>query len=586
MRRRATDIGISGKMFTDLAEKFIKAVLARQVPQCSAQEVMAAYKDNEDIAAIDRLLLTGFYGFAKPFLPDPVRERLDALRKLSDLRTPNEWFPHARRIQSGKTHEALQRLKEAESGVYCGPLRLLAHEIFERMNAEGIPCNLLTGEERREVAPDARLISSTVEMADLAKPLEVAVIDEIQMIGDLQRGWAWTQAFLGVRAKEVHLCGEASVVPLIKSMGNALGEEVIIREYNRLTPLEVSNESLNKDLKKIEKGDCVVAFSRSMIFDMKKRIEEETGLRCAVVYGALPPALQVKSFNDPNGDLDVLVASDAIGMGLNLCVKRMIFSSVQKYNGTTVAYLSIPQVKQIAGRAGRFGTLYVTGTVTTLLGQDLAYVRQSMQAPIQYLELAGLQPPIRILELFSQQLNGVSYSSLLEKFEEFASVGNSFFLCNVKEQKKIADAIEHINMPLRDRHQFVVAPVDIDDELCMKAIEHLARSFSKQNNCSLTDLIQLSEVVTDEKALKHLESSHKVVILYMWLSLRYPEVFVTKSPDALELKRRCENLIDQALRQLGIQRNSKLSSKRRKPNQDLVLDVLHKNTSLNSKRRR
>ncbi|KAF7725196.1 hypothetical protein EC973_000362 [Apophysomyces ossiformis] len=563
-------------------------MLARQVPQCKMQDIIASYNESKDIAAMDRILLAGFYGFADPYLPKSVRQRLDTLRKISDLRYPNEWFPQARKMQrtiflhvgptnSGKTYEALERLKEAHSGLYCGPLRLLAHEIFEKMNAEGIACNLLTGEEKRDVSPDARLTSSTVEMASVDKPVEVAVIDEIQMISDPQRGWAWTQAFLGLQAKEIHLCGEASVLPLIKSIGSALGEQVLVREYERLTPLKVANHSLKEDYTKMEKGDCVVSFSRSMIFAIKKRIEEETNLRCAVVYGALPPetrALQVKSFNEPNGGLDVLVASDAIGMGLNLCVKRMIFSSVKKYNGSTIEHIPVPQVKQIAGRSGRFGTLYDSGTVTTMCEQDLAYVKQSMQAPIQYLKLAGLQPPIRILELFSQQLKGASYSSLLEKFEEIASVGNSFFLCNVKEQKKIADAIEHIDIPLRHRHQFVVAPVDTDDEMCVEAIEYLASSFSKRNRCSITDVVQLPETVTDEKALRYLESSHKVIILYMWLSLRYPEVFVTNSDDAVQMKTRCEHLIDQTLRNPALEMVSKKGVKRRPPRLDPVLDIL------------
>lgn len=104
---------------------------------------------------------------------------------------------HVGPTNSGKTYSALKRLTEAKSGIYCGPLRLLAHEIFDRMNGNGIPCNLVTGEEKKIVDENATLTSSTVEMVDLNRNLQVAVVDEIQMIGDRSRGWAWTQALLG-----------------------------------------------------------------------------------------------------------------------------------------------------------------------------------------------------------------------------------------------------------------------------------------------------------------------------------------------------------------------------------------------------
>lgn len=197
-------------------------------------------------------------------------------------------YMHVGPTNSGKTYRALKRLEEAESGIYCGPLRLLAHEIFEKMNAKGVPCNLLTGEVRYEVSPDAPLTSSTVEMANLTRPMEVAVIDEIQLISDPLRGWAWTQALLGLQAKEIHLCGEPSAVPLIQKICESLDEKLIVNEYERLTPVKVADYSL-RDWKDIQKGDCVVAFSRTDIFECKKKIEAETGLKCAVVYGALPP---------------------------------------------------------------------------------------------------------------------------------------------------------------------------------------------------------------------------------------------------------------------------------------------------------
>ncbi|KAJ1962609.1 RNA helicase, partial [Dispira parvispora] len=135
---------------------------------------------------------------------------LPLLKKLACLKYPQEWFPGARRFarrivmhvgptNSGKTHQALQKLERARRGIYCGPLRLLAHEIYTRMNTQGIGCNLLTGEDRRTADHDVPLLSATVEMADFNTEYDVAVLDEIQMIGDTHRGFAWTDALFGLQ---------------------------------------------------------------------------------------------------------------------------------------------------------------------------------------------------------------------------------------------------------------------------------------------------------------------------------------------------------------------------------------------------
>ena len=261
-----------------------------------------------------------------------TQAELDNQKNVADLRFPSEWYPATRELSravhlhvgptnSGKTYQALKRLEGAQSGIYLGPLRLLAHEIYTRLNAKGKPCALVTGEEQRLPEGDVKMWSCTVEMAPLNEPMDVAVIDEIQMINHEERGWAWTQAFLGLQAKEVHLCGEARTVPLIRELCALTGDEVHVHEYERLSPLKVADRSLKGELDQLEKGDCVVCFSVMNIHAMRKAIEKRTGKKCAIVYGSLPPetrAQQARLFNDPDNDYDFLVASDAIGMGLNL----------------------------------------------------------------------------------------------------------------------------------------------------------------------------------------------------------------------------------------------------------------------------
>jgi ATP-dependent RNA helicase SUPV3L1/SUV3 len=254
-------------------------------------------------------------------------------KEVADLRYPAEWYPATREVprvvhmhvgptNSGKTYHALQRLENAKSGIYLGPLRLLAHEVYTRLNAKNKACALVTGEEQRMPEGDVPpMYSCTVEMAPLNTKFDVAVIDEIQMINHPERGWAWTQAFLGLQAREIHLCGEARTVNIMRELCALVGDEVHVHEYERLTPLQVQPRSLYGNLSKLEKGDCVVAFSVVGIHALRREIEKKTGKKCAIVYGSLPPetrAQQAKLFNDPDNEFDYLVASDAIGMGLNL----------------------------------------------------------------------------------------------------------------------------------------------------------------------------------------------------------------------------------------------------------------------------
>lgn len=259
--------------------------------------------------------------------------RLEQQKKIADLRYPAEWYPQARALQrtihlhvgptnSGKTYHALQRLQASKSGFYAGPLRLLAQEVYHRFQASGIPCSLVTGDDVK--IPEGQtptIVSNTVEMVNLGQPYDVGVIDEIQMLADPKRGWAWTRAVLGARAKELHLCGETRVVPLVRELAALTGDRLEIHRYKRLNPLKVMDQSIRGDLKNLQKGDCLVAFSRVGIHALKADIEKVTGRRAAIVYGSLPAEIrtqQAKLFNDPDNDYDFLVASDAIGMGLNL----------------------------------------------------------------------------------------------------------------------------------------------------------------------------------------------------------------------------------------------------------------------------
>lgn len=172
------------------------------------------------------------------------------------------------------------------------------------------------------------------------------------MIGDDQRGWAWTRALQGLPANEIHLCGDASALPLVKQMCDNMGETLTVCNYDRFTQLEIEPRSLPEAYASVQAGDAVVAFSRRDIYDIKASIERRTKHRCCVIYGALPPEMrrhQATLFNDPKSGFDVLVASDAVGMGLNLNIRRILFHKVEKFEGRECVPVSPSAIKQIAG---------------------------------------------------------------------------------------------------------------------------------------------------------------------------------------------------------------------------------------------
>lgn len=292
-------------------------------------------------------------------LSQPALDSITRLYDAADKSNLSEQFVEARRIRrkiimhvgptnSGKTFNALRALAAAKRGVYAGPLRLLAHEIWERLNLGEIPplgaeipevldgakakdranpaharlTNMITGEEQKIVDEFAPLLTCTVEMLSPIVRYDVAVIDEIQMIADPERGGGWTAAVLGLCADELHLCGEDTAIPLIEAIARMTGDELIINRYERLTPLVVEDKPLGK-ITNVQPGDCIVTFSRKGIFSVKDQIQEQTGMKCVVAYGMLPPEIrseQAALFNDPDSGYDIIIGSDAIGMGLNLYV--------------------------------------------------------------------------------------------------------------------------------------------------------------------------------------------------------------------------------------------------------------------------
>ena len=279
---------------------------------------------------------------------------------------------HIGPTNSGKTYQAMQALKAAESGVYLGPLRLLALEMYDSMNRDGVLCDLLTGEEAILREGSAHT-ASTIELADLGRDYRVAVIDEAQMVTDPFRGDKWLRAIYGIRAEEVHICLAPEARELILGLLDGIGAPCEVVEHRRLAPLVFSG--LFRSAADAQPGDALIVFSRRAVLALSAELEQR-GMPASVIYGALPPVSrreEVRRFTE--GETKVVVATDAIGMGVSLPIRRIIFCETGKFDGRMRRPLTSGEIKQVAGRAGRYG-IFDLGEVLTMA--DTQRVRSAL----------------------------------------------------------------------------------------------------------------------------------------------------------------------------------------------------------------
>ncbi|KRX61297.1 ATP-dependent RNA helicase SUPV3L1, mitochondrial [Trichinella sp. T9] len=565
VRKLGAEHGLTGKFFLQALASFRRYCQESAVLPVDLHIMLADILQNS--RHVDDLFPL-FLRHARQVFPH--LECIEELKNISDLRLPQNWYPEARSIQrrvifhagptnSGKTYQALQRYLAAKSGVYCGPLKLLASEVFHKSNATGVPCDLITGEERclANGQTCSEHISCTVEMLDTRVHYEVAVIDEIQMMRDLQRGWAWTRALLGVCADEIHVCGESAAVDFVKELLVSLGDEFEVHTYERKTPLKVLDSPLGS-LDSIQPYDCIVAFNRNDLFKVTRQVEA-SGRSVAMIYGSLPPGTklaQARKFNDPDDPCDVLVATDAIGMGLNLSIRRVIFYSLVKVTlnesgEKELEPISTSQALQIAGRAGRFGTFHESGEVTTLRMEDLPALKAILTKPTEPISAAGLFPTLEQIEMFSYYLPKATLSNLLDIFVSLSAVDESrFFMCNVDDLKFLADMIEHVPLTLKVRYIFCMAPISRKKPFVCGMFLRYARKFSRGEPLTSDWLARTVgwpfSAPTKIVDLIHLEDVFDVLDTYLWLGYRFTDMF-PETEQVRAMQRELDVLIRESL---------------------------------------
>ncbi|WP_291834243.1 helicase-related protein [Brevundimonas sp.] len=282
---------------------------------------------------------------------------------------------------TGKTHLAVERMLGHASGMIGLPLRLLAREIYDRIVARrgAAAVALITGEEKIIPARPHYFVC-TVEAMPLERTVEFLAVDEIQLVADPERGHVFTQRLLHARGREETIfLGAGTMAPLMR----ALVPDVEIVARDRLSTLSYAG---SKKLTRLPRRSAIVAFSTDQVYAIAELIRRQRG-GAAVVMGSLSPRTrnaQVELFQ--SGEVDFLVATDAIGMGLNMDVDHVAFAGLRKFDGRRTRWLHANEIGQIAGRAGRHlrdGAFGVTGEALELDPDLVEQVVEHRFDPVQ-----------------------------------------------------------------------------------------------------------------------------------------------------------------------------------------------------------
>ena len=305
---------------------------------------------------------------------------------------------------TGKTYLAIETMLSFDSGMMGFPLRLLAREVYDKV-IKKISIDkvaLITGEEKI-IPTNAKYFLCTVESMPINKHLDFVGIDEIQMCADHERGHIFTDRLLNLRGEKLTMLMGSST---IKKIIDKLGEDTEFINRKRLSKLSYVG---HKKISRINRKTVIIAFSAEEVYAIAELVRRQKG-GAAIVMGSLSPKTrnaQVQLYQ--SGDVDFLVATDAIGMGINMDLENVFFSNLKKFDGRKLRRLNMSEIGQIAGRAGRYlndGNFGITGDCKEISAEE-----------VELLENHKFEE-IKILFWRNSNLNFNNSLSLIKSLEE------------------------------------------------------------------------------------------------------------------------------------------------------------------------
>ncbi len=434
-------------------------------------------------------------------------------------RLTRRWTALLGPTNSGKTHRSIEAMAAAEHGIYLSPLRLMALENQERIESMGVPCSLVTGEEEI-IREGATHFCCTVEEFARFRHLhwDVVVVDEVQMVADPQRGWAWVDALVSAHTPQLMMTGPALIQPSLRTLCELCEDKLVVQRTKRLSPVEVAHHATT--LQRLEPGSLLVAFSRKLVLELKGMLES-AGKSVSVVYGALSPEVrreQARRFRE--GEADIMVATDAVGMGLNLPAHTLCFYTDEKFDGIQNRQLKVQEVKQIGGRAGRFGH-HDSGEITALDPQTLKSIRRLFNSPDAPVDLSQFQvrPSIDHLAAISELMGEPSLLRAWLTFNRNINYGEAFISVLPDELAEWIELIDDPKIPLWLRWTFACTPIrgGFDSPASQHAQRWIKR-VAEGHAIPMPKLLLGSDLAS-------LESTLHVVETYLHLARSLPEHF-------------------------------------------------------------
>ena len=429
---------------------------------------------------------------------------------------------HIGPTNSGKTYTAMQKLQNADTGYYLAPLRLLALEGYETLKAQHIDSSLITGEEQI-LDEEATHISSTIEMLNFEVDVDVCVIDEVQMIDDRDRGWAWANAIIGAPAKEIIMTGSPNSKKAIIALAEYLGEELEIIEFERKNSLTLlENFTSTED---VEEGTAIIAFSRKDVLRLKQNFSKFFNV--SVVYGNLSPEVrreEARRFREH--ETQILIATDAIAMGMNLPIKTILFSKAEKFDGIRQRNLGASEVAQISGRAGRYG-LQEEGYVGALNQDVLKIVKKNF-----YKDAPDINIPFKVManlehiKLVGNILEENELKEILKFFVENMEFNGPFHASNLEDMLEASTIVDKYDLDLATKYHLASAPLTLKSPYIISAFEEYLHALERKEPVFYNPPYLTGNYAQTTDELLKAEDMVKEISLYLWLSYRFDNYFV------------------------------------------------------------
>jgi ATP-dependent RNA helicase SUPV3L1/SUV3 len=379
----------------------------------------------------------------------------------------------------------------------------------------------------------------------------VAVIDEIQMISDPDRGWAWTNALFGIPAKTLILAGSDDALPYVRRAAEAANESLEVVAFERKTPLVLLDKPV--PLEEVKAGDAVVAFSRQAVHEQRE-VLVGLGHTVATIYGALSPEVRrAEAERFRAGEADVLVTTDAIGMGLNLGpLQRVVFSALRKYDGKEDRPLTNPEIRQIAGRAGRFGH-HDVGYVAATTEEGIDPIRKALAgapaAPAADSRFYA-RPDLVAISAAASELRTESLHEVLTHFAQAAFYeGSPFQPSDMDAMLQAAEMVDRTRLNLAQRFALSMAPIDQRDELSFQVLKGWTEMLASGSGVPALRGNPLAE-------LDHQERTVRLAGAYLWLSRRFPDAF-DDADRMRQVRARANEAIERHLQETATKRLTK-----------------------------